>query len=82
MNISKAFVTESGSHAKKLSPKVLKLKDFVNTKSFFFFLFLKEKKKKKKKKKDYDLDNILSPSSLQRSSIKLLFTSKAFMLCY
>ena len=53
MNISEPFVTESRSHAKKLSPKVLKLKDFPRGKAFF------SEEKVKKKKKDYDLNDML-----------------------
>lgn len=45
MNISKPFVTESRSHAKKLSPKVLKLKDFPRGKA----IFPQEEVKKKKR---------------------------------
>lgn len=52
MNISKPFVKEWRSHAKKLSPKILKL-TFVEEKPAF-------RGKTGKKKKDYDLDNSLS----------------------
>lgn len=75
MNISKPFVTESRSHAKKIISKGFWLT--FQRKSFFFH------RKKSEKKKDNDLNNILSlPSSSQRNSIKLLFVSKALILRY
>lgn len=58
---------------KKLSPKVLKLKDFPRGKAIF-------PQEEVKKKKDNDLNNILSLPCLQRNSIKLLFISKALIL--
>lgn len=73
MNISKPFVTESRSHAKKIISKGFEV-DFPRGKAFF------PQEKVKKKKKDNDLNNILSLPRLQRNSIKLLFVSKALIL--
>ena len=75
MNISKPFVTESRSHAKKIISKGFEVERLSQRKSFF-----STGKSEKKKKKDNDLNNILSLPRLQRNSIKLLFVFKALIL--
>ena len=73
MNISKPFVTESRSHAKKIISKGFEVERLSQRKAIF-------PQEEVKKKKDNDLNNILSLPCLQRNSIKLLFISKALIL--